>query len=111
MTEVYCSTEGVTSQGRYQFAVEENRLFTNESKGGEVMINLIIDKDGIIAKIPAKDFIALSDVSVSPTSKRLLFHFKVYPQSAGQTIRSKRQEARQRLFEDSIVWRRWMRNK
>lgn len=111
MTEVYCSTEGVTTQGRYQFAIEENRLFNSESKGGEVMINLIVDNDGIIAKIPARDFIALSDVSVSPASKRLMFQFKVYPSNAEQNIRSKRQIARQHLFENSIVWRRWIKSK
>lgn len=111
MIEVYCSTEGVTTQGRYQFAIEENRIFTTKSKGGEVMINLLVEDAGIIAKIPAKDFVALSDVSVTPATKRLMFQFKVYPVDNGGVARSKRQQARQRIFEDSIVWRRWHKNK
>ena len=111
MTEVYCSTNGVSTQGRYQFNIEESRLFTPESRGGEVMINLIVEDGGIIAKVPAKEFIALSDISVTPSTKRLMFQFKVYPTNSDSEIRSKRQLARQRLFENSIVWRRWFKNK
>ena len=109
-TEIYCSTEGVTTQGRYQFNIEEDRIFNNETKGGEVIINLIVDDAGIIAKIPARDFISLSDISVAPT-KRLSFQFKCYPENTEVAIRSKRQQARQDLFTNSIVWKRWLKNK
>jgi len=109
-TEIYCSTEGVTTQGRYQFNIEEDRIFNNETKGGEVIINLIVDDAGIIAKIPARDFISLSDISVAPT-KRLSFQFKCYPENTEVAIRSKRQQARQDLFTNSIVWKRWLKSK
>lgn len=109
--EIYCSTEGVTTQGRYQFNIEEDRIFNSETKGGEVIINLIVDDAGIIAKIPARDFVALSDVSIVSTTKRLAFQFKCYPEDAQVEIRSKRQKARQALFTNSIVWKRWLKNK
>lgn len=109
--EIYCSTEGVTTQGRYQFNVEEDRIFNAQSKGGEVLINLIVDDIGIIAKISARDYVALSDVSISPLTKRLLFQFRCYPEDTQTAIRSKRQIARQILFTSSIVWKRFKKSK
>jgi hypothetical protein len=109
--EIYCSTEGVTTQGRYQFNVEEDRIFNSETKGGEVIINLIVDDAGIIAKITARDFVALSDVSIVPTTKRLSFQFKCYPENTQVEMRSQRQKARQALFTNSIVWKRWFKSK
>jgi hypothetical protein len=62
-----------------------------------------------MAKIPARDFIALSDVTVSPVTNRLVFQFKCYPDNSERNMRSQRQIARQKLFQDNIVWRRWIK--
>ena len=107
--EIYCSTEGVTTQGRYQFAIDETRLFTPDVPTGEVKVVLIVDDAGVMAKIPARDFIALSDVTVSPVTNRLVFQFKCYPDNSERNMRSQRQIARQKLFQDNIVWRRWIK--
>jgi len=109
--EIYCSTEGITTEGRYQFGIEEDRIFNAESKGGEVLINLIVDDIGVIAKMTARDYVALSDISIVPSTKRLLFQFKCYPEDTQTAIRSKRQIARQILFTSSIVWKRWKKSK
>ena len=94
-----------------KFGIEEDRIFNAESKGGEVLINLIVDDIGVIAKMTARDYVALSDVSIVPSTKRLLFQFKCYPEDTQTAIRSKRQIARQILFTSSIVWKRWKKSK
>jgi hypothetical protein len=107
--EIYCSTERASTQGRYQFAIDETRLFANDVPTGEIKVVLIVDDAGVMAKIPARDFIALSDVTVSPVTNRLVFQFKCYPDNSERNMRSQRQIARQKLFQDSIVWRRWIK--
>lgn len=108
--EVYCSTERVTTQGRYQFAIDESRLFNPETPTGDTQVVLIIEDAGVMAKISARDFVALSDVAVSPVTNKLVFQFKCYPESTTTQIRSARQKARQELFTKSVVWRRWFKN-
>ena len=107
--EIYCSTERASTQGRYQFAIDETRLFANDVPTGEIKVVLIVDDAGVMAKIPARDFIALSDVTVSPVTNRLVFQFKCYPDNSERNMRSQRQIARQKLFQDNIVWRRWIK--